>query len=192
MCTAPVRAARAVSSAPLCRRVAKSPLEEWEEAGQAEFVGPFLDSGIGRVAVPHKDVTPTSLGRWEVAKSTQTLDGNNVEAMGRFERQDCSDSRWKGWSRPELQMPLESINRMVRVQGTPKNHPHTGSPDCPDEEPQPWGNGNGNQQEINKRGLFAEILRIPSVNRKNWKNWKNYIFLELWLGPRSRYSYPKI
>jgi len=29
-----------------------------------------------------------------VAKSTQTLDGNNVEAMGRFERQDCSDSRW--------------------------------------------------------------------------------------------------
>ena len=189
MCTAPVRAARAVSSAPLCRRVAKSPLEEWEEAGQVEFVGPFLDSGIGRVAVPHKDVTPTSLGRWEVAKSTQTLDGNNVEAMGRFERQDCSDSRWKGWSRPELQMPLESINRMVRVQGTPKNHPHTGSPDCPDEEPQPWGNGNRNQQEINKRGLFAEILRIPSVNRKNWKN---YIFLELWLGPRSRYSYPKI
>ena len=31
--------------------------------GQAEFVGPFLDSGIGRVAVPHKDVTSTSLGR---------------------------------------------------------------------------------------------------------------------------------
>ena len=26
-------------------------------------VGPFLDSGICRVAVPLKDVTPTSLGR---------------------------------------------------------------------------------------------------------------------------------
>ena len=108
MCTAPVRAARAVSSAPLCRRVAKSPLEEWEEAGQAEFVGPFLDSGIGRVAVPHKDVTPTK--RWQsprrpwmgtMLKQWADLKGRiAVTAVERDEADQTYKCHWKvltGW-----------------------------------------------------------------------------------------------